>query len=518
MGKIAFWILFGFALASTKFNVAPKNDENDFPWPWDTECPALTESGPITISQNSQVVENLLITAGDSQWVATGGDYQWTAPTGIVCNGFSDVKIKNVYVKHYPQGVDAHKGSKAEKIFQKTIEEHPEANPVALEYVEHDLGLDGTPAEDLGTTPYSLGIHFKNCQNLTIENVRVELVDPPQGALSYWMNYNIYGEDSDNILIKDVILSGGSSSIWVKNCNKAVVSNWAAYNIHGPFPRGQCIQTSYCMDVTIEKFICKNQWQYSYTEDAMSLWRTSRSTVTNGVILGENSPTGVGLMMEESDILDTDKSTLYVNVSEVYAKGCSTCFSTYGGTNVTWDNVGCRDNYCGQRGGRNSPKPSGLMWYSGWENPSNVVNCCTPTNLKLENSKFWNTCRMPWIMTNKTKAPNAWAQRDLIAEDFTINEYPISLNLCFKINGQEWKADTREGTDDSHIKNLGLKGNGGIDADSDYDVNAVETWGECEDTCKTSSTTWETKCYWTTCRACLDCTQYWPHWVENTRL
>jgi len=268
------------------------------------------------------------------------------------------------------------------------------------------------------------------------------------------------------------------------------------------------------MDVTIEKFICKNQWQYSHTGDANNLWRSSRLTINNGVVLGENDPIGTGLMLEESDILDTDKSNLWVNISYVYIKGCSTCFSAYGATNVTWDNVGCRDNYCGQRDDRNSPKPSGIMYYAGWENPSNVADCCYPTNLKLTNGKFWNTCHMPWIAENKTKAPNAWVEKDLIPEDFELNENPISLNLCFKIDGQEYKADTRAGTDDIHIKNLGLIGDGAIDTDSEYDEDAIETWGDCEDTCKLSSMPWETKCLWGKCRACLDCTDYWSHWVS----
>lgn len=46
------------------------------------------------------------------------------------------------------------------------------------------------------------------------------------------------------------------------------------------------------------------QWEYSWPEDSISIWRTGRTTVRDGVILGNNAYTGVGLMFEESSILE----------------------------------------------------------------------------------------------------------------------------------------------------------------------------------------------------------------------
>lgn len=311
-------------------------------------------------------------------------------------------------------------------------------------------------------------------------------------------------------------MSGGSDSIWMKNCHHAHITNWASYNIHGPFPRGHCIQTSYCNDAIIENFICKNQWQYSYTGDTINLWRSTRLTVSNGVILGENSPTGTGLMLEESDILEENKDNQWVNVDHVYGKGLSTCFSTYGGTNVTWDNVGCRDNYNGARGGRDEHQTSGIMFYAGWENPNNVENCCYPTNIKIRNSKFWNTCHKPWIWSNKQKAPDAWVEQDLIAEDFDLNEHPIDLKLCFKIGEEIYEADTGAGEGDAHIKNLGLQGNGAIDTDSEHSVDAENTWGQCQDMCYAKAhVEWSRKCNWGKCANCMECVEYWPNWVAR---
>ena len=486
------------------------------------ECPVLTESGPIEIDRDGQIVENLVITAGDSWYDETSvrvDGFHWKYIPGINCVGFSDVIIRNVYVKHYPQGMDAHAGSTAEAYYQQVIADHPESTPVVDEDAERDHGVNTIPSE-AALSPYSMGIYFENCQNLTIENVRVEFVDPPSGPahLSAWKNYNICGYDSDGVTIRDAIMSGGSDSIWVKNCNHLTVSNWASYNIHGPFPRGHCIQTAYCKDVLIENFICKNQWMHSYTGDTMNLWRTTRLTVSNGVILGENSNTGTGLMFEESDILEEDTTNAWVNVDNVWGKGLSTCFSTYGGTNVTWTNVGCRDNYCGFRGNRDwQQEPSGIMFYGGWENPSEIENCCYATNLRLKQSKFWNTCHKPWIWSNKTYCPDAWMEQDLIAEDFDLNEHPIELRICFKINDTVYEADTGAGTGDIFIKNVGLFGDGSIDDNSQYDVNAENTWGECDqDFCYgNENQTWERKCTWGKCGNCMECVEYWPIWVES---
>ena len=59
-------------------------------------CPVLTPSGPVTITAHSQVVENLEIDT------ARGTA---TSPTsGISCNGFDHVIIRNVRVTHHVEG------------------------------------------------------------------------------------------------------------------------------------------------------------------------------------------------------------------------------------------------------------------------------------------------------------------------------------------------------------------------------------------------------------------------------
>ena len=483
------------------------------------ECPVLYQSGSITVTSDNQIIENLEITANDSFWDVNGTRWdgnKWQAVPGVYCIGFKNVTIRNVYIKHYPQGFDAHEGSNAEQVFYDLITEYPEYTPVYGEDEEREHGVTTIPSEAT-LSPYSMGIYFEDCEGITIENVRVELVKPPKGALASWKNYNIYGQDSDNATIHNVIVSGGSSGIWLGNCQGVVVDNWAAYNVHGPFPRGQCLQASYCHDATISNFICKNQWQYSYPEDAMSLWRSTRVTVTNGVVIGNNATTGVGLMFEESDIVYDDIDDAWCHVQNVYSSGVGVCFSTYGGTNITWENCGCRDNVCGERGGREAG--SSIMWYAGWENPSEVENCCYPQNLKVVDSVFWNACEKPWIWSDKDMCPDAWVQQDIVAQDFDLDEHPVDIRLCFQLDDELYVADTSYGQEMENIENLGLFGDGHIDFESPYDKDEVNDWGICDDWCYgegwVANVEWERKCKWGKCAFCDECIPYWPFWVES---
>lgn len=481
----------------------------------DIDCPILLESGPITVTADGQTIENLIITAGDAYWdYSVSKDNKWEPVPGIYCEGFDNVEIKNVYVKQYPQGLDAIPGSTAEQVFNDLIAEIPSAYPD----VQPDWDFNQASAgPESAMSPWSLGIHFKECDNITIDNVRVEFLSPPKARLASWRNYNIWGENSNNASITNVILNGASTGIEMQWCDNMFISNWAGYNVHGPYPRGQCLQTGNCFDGIIEKFICKNQWQYAWPEDSISIWRSGRMTVRDGSIIGNNALTGVGFMWEESNIL-TDSWGL---IERVNIRGTGTCHSNYGGSNVTWNDCGCRDNVCEGRGGRDPG--SSLMWYSGWENPDHIDNCCFARNAKIQASRFWNACTSPWVWRDVTENPEAWMEIDLTPEDFTFNDHPIDLKICFIVpddNGVDtrYEADTGAGSGAEQIANLGLVGDGRIDYESQYDMNAENAWGICEDTCYDgweATQEWELKCTWGKCAFCTECQPHWDYWIRD---
>ena len=56
---------------------------------------------------------------------------------------------------------------------------------------------------------------------------------------------NINGIGSTGVRISNVRTVGGSTGIELTNCNGSVVTNFVAINMRGPYPRGQCFQSSY---------------------------------------------------------------------------------------------------------------------------------------------------------------------------------------------------------------------------------------------------------------------------------
>ena len=153
-----------------------------------SSCQTLTSSGPVTVTEDNQVIENLDITTTNET-------------SGITCKGFRGVTIKNVRVTHYPQGNDTHS---------------------VYEYVDSDADADTSgasavppPPPGSSTAPYSRGIDFRSCDNIKIENVRVQLVNFPSGPFESYNYFNIYGSESHSPTISSVIVSGGSSGVWL---------------------------------------------------------------------------------------------------------------------------------------------------------------------------------------------------------------------------------------------------------------------------------------------------------------
>jgi len=403
-----------------------------------TTCPALKPSGPVEATKDGDIIQNLDITTTDTTF-------------GITCKGFSDVVIKNVRVTHYPQGDDASASSRR-----------------SVSTRRNSAGGVPPPPPGSSSAAASSGIVFQNCDRITIENVRVQLVNFPTGPFTSYNNFNIKGTDSESPKLSNLIVSGGSSGVWLGSCPDASVTNWAGYNMHGPFPRGQCVQFSRVTNGVVSDFICKNQYDYSWPEDMISMWRSPNSTVENGLFKCNNANTGTGLMFEQSSTGTADKDVdlanswgLAKNLQGYGIGGC--CFSTYGGTSITFENVQCKDNHCEGKGGR--PSASGLMFFAGHENPSNYADCCYSSDISIKDSKWYNSCRAGTttsdapgkVVWQSGLNPDAFIEKGLTQSDFTLDENPISLELCFTIDGSKYVASTVTG------KNTGLYGDGSCD-------------------------------------------------------
>ena len=67
---------------------------------------------------------------------------------------------------------------------------------------------------------------------------------------------------------------------------------------------------------------CVNEETRSWTEDAISAWRSSNVTIRQGVVDGNNSPHGVGIMFEGSE--SATHGGLIEDVDAIHQGGAST--------------------------------------------------------------------------------------------------------------------------------------------------------------------------------------------------
>jgi len=261
----------------------------------------LQSSDPIKVTgQNGHKIENVVIHS-------IGG-----APA-IHIEDSSDVVIRNVYITHMGAEQDAN-------------------------------GFEA-----------GSGILFKRCPNIKIENVKVEMkrinpyvnstVNPKCGSQycgpfpSAWAYraYSIEGWDSSHANITNVHLIGGSSGLWTQATNDMIISHLKVENVHGPYPRGQCVQVTRSHRVTLQDFHCAIDNDVGYTEDAISMWETEYALIQRGIIDGGNAPTGVAVMFERGH-------HGYVQDVDTTNNGGG-CFSNYGSDNVTFLRTRAKDNH-----------------------------------------------------------------------------------------------------------------------------------------------------------------------------
>ena len=82
------------------------------------------------------------------------------------------------------------------------------------------------------------------------------------------------------------------------NSPSATLTSVDGYNFHGPEPRGQFIQLDKSGSATIDNFYVHDDPNNSHVEDNISVYSSPNVTIKNGVIDGNNSQTGVGVMFE----------------------------------------------------------------------------------------------------------------------------------------------------------------------------------------------------------------------------
>lgn len=211
----------------------------------------LTASGPVSATANSQVIENLHITA-------TGTSHALTVQT------FTDVIIRNCKISHI--------------------------------------------TDPLGITNYH-GIFADNADRLLIEDTEVT----HNGTVSpiVMEEDNIALINMDNVIVRRVRLSNGTTGIYNLNGTGGLFQFIEGYNFRnvGNGPRGNLIQMNGHSLFTLEDFSVFNadSIAVSFPGDCVSVIQPGDGgIIRRGLIDGNNSVSGVGLMAESVDGLTVE--------------------------------------------------------------------------------------------------------------------------------------------------------------------------------------------------------------------
>lgn len=257
----------------------------------------------------------------------------------------------------------------------------------------------------------AVGIALANADGARIESVFVDHVGAPaSGKADSADRNNLDCYASKAIVVKGARVRRGSSGLYLNQCPNAQLTQIEGYDFRGPFPRGQLVQFNASDDGLLDGFYALDG-HTSWTEDNVNVYKSVRVTIRNGLIDGNNSPSGVGV------IFDGDTGAGVVEDVDAVHMG-NGCFSNYAGASGNvFRRVRCRDNLCESQDGRGAPSSNALMFCG---KPGSTANT------RLEAAKYFGSCNGNVSWPNDSFSP-----LELTKEDFTLRP-KIHVALCWE--------------------------------------------------------------------------------------
>ena len=199
------------------------------------------------------------------------------------------------------------------------------------------------------------GISVSGAGNVTIENCEIVNAAPPIGnaAGTSIENCNISTYASPNLTVDRVTVRDGSSGVRLVESPGATISNVEGYNFRGPFPRGQFVQFDKSHNSALTSFYVYSDPADSHVEDNVSVYNSENVKISRGLIDGNNSPSGVGIMYEG------DSGGGKVREVDAVRMG-NGAFSSYS-RDVTFELTRSFDNIATDQG-RGLPMSNALIW------------------------------------------------------------------------------------------------------------------------------------------------------------
>lgn len=276
------------------------------------------------------------------------------------------------------------------------------------------------------------GIQFIDAPHISITNVEITNVgSPPNGENASPDEHNIVGYNSVIPSINGAVLRNGSSGIYLVDSHGAYLSNIVGYNMRGPFPRGQLVQFNRSDNSTLINFYNSNDPLISWPEDNISVYNSVNAIIKNGLIDGNNSDGGSGIMIEHDAINASDLRLTNALVEDIdVINSANLAFAAYPGNSVIFNRTQVKNTICIRQGqgtnGNQRPLPrSGGLLYASADGGSDT---------RILDSRYFNVCNP----TNILWDPDPISVTDLIEEDFIAGQ---SLSIEVKAGTGLWNGE-----------------------------------------------------------------------------
>jgi Right handed beta helix region len=251
------------------------------------------------------------------------------------------------------------------------------------------------------------GVSVSGANHVTIENCEIIETAPPSGISQGTSdNVDISAYQSPNLTVHNTTVRDGSSGIYLLESPGANLSHVDGYDFHGPFPHGQFVQFDKSGDSSLTDFYAVDLPTSSSPEDIVSVYASPNTTISNGVIDGNNSESGVGVMFENGST-----GGRVTNVDAIHQGNGA--FSSYD-SNVVFDHTRSFDNIATDQG----------------------------RGLSLSNALIWNVSSPGVSITNSTYThpadPNniVWDASKAVVAD--VHEDPTATPMAHIVNHYAW--------------------------------------------------------------------------------
>lgn len=160
---------------------------------------------------------------------------------------------------------------------------------------------------------------------------------------------NIWILKSSNVLLNTVYVEKGESGIFAEQTDNLEIQNLHCRDIRGPYWRGQCVQVFKSHGAKISNFYAQQFLESSSGHDNFNAYESDHVVVSNGLIDGNWSRNGVGVIADSlaNNMTVKDVDILHNGVAGVNVwSGATKEDNGRIGVNFTVENVRVKSGHC----------------------------------------------------------------------------------------------------------------------------------------------------------------------------